>query len=314
MSRKERAGTPKLSTAQLNAETMFSSTSTLSILLLLLLVTTVAQENRCENRSGIVRNEGACLCGNTNPQQCQINFFCYAPNSDCSNKTLPDWFKPCVIMSKGAATGENNKTEEQLSACACMSKGESINESTVCTSAATTGLFCVNGACRCGPGNQRKEKGTRSSIADRSSTPTGLGCEPCPAGKIVKSPDKQCEKCPQGAYLLDSDGLGNKMCRICFAGKYHDHNEDDALTSPCKNCPANTFIIDDEDDPRKHKEIGDCNECKEGQFSNAGARYCSFCSVGRYEMMLSNGIVGTGCVDCEPGLFQDQEGQKSCDA
>ena len=42
----------------------------------------------------------------------------------------------------------------------------------------------------------------------------------------------------------------------------------------------NRFITDDSIDPDKHRDERDCIPCKNGSFSNPGARYCDVCPAG----------------------------------
>ena len=96
-------------------------------------------------------------------------------------------------------------------------------------------------------------------------------------------------------------------CGTCPAGKYAD----EAGSSACRACPANTFITDNGQDEQKHDSDRDCIACLPGQFSSSGAQICGTCAAGKMTVTNASSNVTT-CEDCPVGSFQPNAGNTAC--
>jgi hypothetical protein len=87
--------------------------------------------------------------------------------------------------------------------------------------------------------------------------------------------------------------------------------EDDTART-CKRCSAGKFLADGGDDQSQHDSERDCVPCKTKTYSLDGARFCSQCEVGKYEVNENGTIIG--CALCEPGSFSNTPGSVKCAA
>ena len=107
-------------------------------------------------------------------------------------------------------------------------------------------------------------------------------CIICPPGKVQPSP-------------------GQTSCTDCAAGKYQ---EKQGQTS-CKDCS--------EAEVQPLAGQTSCSTCPVGKEKKTAAQACADCAIGRYQDETSTDLWLT-CRNCNPGAYQNEEGQTSCKA
>ena len=137
----------------------------------------------------------------------------------------------------------------------------------------------------------------------------GSSCEDCTVGKYSTGNEQECVLCGKGFHQKKE---GMTFCLPCVQGKYNNLAEQ----AECKSCPVGTFSND--------TELQQCYQCLDGTFtSSVGRTYCQKCEVGKFGYQCSSKCsVGkyrgaeddatNGCLQCDRGMYQDQEQQASC--
>ena len=126
-------------------------------------------------------------------------------------------------------------------------------------------------------------------------------CEPVPQGHYSESyiniyNRRRKTPCPIGTF---SDTLGAQSCQKCPPGTWND--EEGAKTSKkCKVCPEGSVS------PSEGRGTH-CQRCLQGEEPNEDQTACIPCPPG-----TSNPSLGSICVDCTPGRYQDESGQLVC--
>jgi len=117
------------------------------------------------------------------------------------------------------------------------------------------------------------------------------------------------DKTPLTDFIFD-----NFSFPPCIFTSYYlviQETEDDTART-CKRCSAGKFLADGGDDQSQHDSERDCVPCKTKTYSLDGARFCSQCEVGKYEVNENGTIIG--CALCEPGSFSNTPGSVECAA
>ena len=99
-----------------------------------------------------------------------------------------------------------------------------------------------------------------------------------------------CVSCEQGKYRQSKESNGE--------GGFTEKNTDSTI---CVDCPAGWSSL---------KGSTKCQSCEAGKYGDVVSEDCQSCDVGQYR--TSEMLEATKCRLCEPGLYQNGEGQASC--
>ncbi|GMI00164.1 hypothetical protein TrLO_g11697 [Triparma laevis f. longispina] len=154
---------------------------------------------------------------------------------------------------------------------------------------------------------------TQVQLAGKYSPAGASSCSSsCPAGTHASTTPTACINCPAGKFIGSPGGTSESSCTSCEAGKF---NESQGSIS-CTDCDSGKFsptgvAVCTSCDAGKYSASGssedNCLDYDAGMSSPQGSTSCSIvCSSGSYSP------VGSPCINCEPGKFNENEHQESC--
>jgi len=136
------------------------------------------------------------------------------------------------------------------------------------------------------------------------------------------------EQCSKYPCPYEERQLGNKDCKRCGSGKYHDShlvreeiNETSWELERCVKCPTGntangSVLVIDRCIPCKPGEYQDeegqssCKQCSPGKFQpTRGQAECEDCALGGY--CNSSNVCGGGFTSCPQGTFNDRSGMSN---
>ena len=133
-------------------------------------------------------------------------------------------------------------------------------------------------------------------------------CVQCQPGYYNDVTDHQtaCKACQPGYYM---DGVGATQCTVCPMGRAESHS---AATSVCAECPdgyVSQLTACLACDAGQYFADGQCEWCEPGRYqSERGQTSCDECPAGQFSVAEPN----AHCYACGRGDYQDETGQGSC--
>ncbi len=238
----------------------------------------------CKDTTGII-DEGLipCFCGNNdmklgNEGKAQI---CgYGDHEETTVCRVQNKLNSDADGDKCGCASGTKKVKVGLAAVTCA-PCDGLNASSAFSTA------CISSAEECPPGtyigNSRLDLGPSKNscvacpLGTWSSEIGSTECQDCSGGWTTRflgsiSAD-DCDGCAEGTRV-DS----NLNCHICGAGRYQDEQPQYPDDENCKECPAGTFLADDETSVDAHDDEADCFECPDRQFSKSGEQFCQVSS------------------------------------
>lgn len=255
-----------------------------------------------KNRQVVVRTDGG---GSTLPNStATVSYRPCQPGQYIQDNTC----EPCAMgkfsddVNQGICTncpaGKQQPNPGQQTCRSCEAGRFSIGDGTpVCTSCPVGTSQPEEGQVLCQPCELGKVATSETSEACIACPPgqfanNASSCVACEPGRVSQNPGSiSCTECirPQVAV-----GEENTKCRFCETGEYAISN------SQCQQCPAGKFS--------SAGNTLSCTDCPLGRFTSApGRETCTFCSAGKYADVL-----GTSCLDCDPGTATKVDGSFAC--
>ncbi|XP_021249472.1 flocculation protein FLO11-like [Numida meleagris] len=189
---------------------------------------------------------------------------------------------PSVVPSL-TTTEPSNCSRVNVTACAPCSPGTVPSNDTWSCSCCAEGSCMDPGACApCPAGHYQPARGQQQ-------------CLPCPKGRYANTTrSTACSPCPPGHYANES---GATACSACQEGYFSSH-QNAAFCLPClpgSFCNTSSCTV--------------CLACPAGREApREAAEECMLCGAGMFK-----GPGDDACKPCEPGEYQLQRGQESCD-
>jgi hypothetical protein len=173
-----------------------------------------------------------------------------------------------------------------------------------------------------------------------STSSTTRFCSTCPSGKYNSVGSGVCKLCPKGRWQSRENAEDGLQCELCPIGMYSDitgakHPFSSAYAKTCKKCPASmstnqagSTSISDCTRPQniggagistwtymsydmlqiELEKFAPCALGQQGQLIDATSKVygCVSCPIGKY------GVTVNICDDCNPGRYQNEEGEIHC--
>ena len=221
-------------------------------------------------------------CTQCPPGKYLTNAFAAVEDSACTGCTSGKFSTATAAMSDATCLDCNAgeySTPSSTSCSNCQPGKHSGTSSSSCTGC-VSGKYLVNPATHIG----------------------GDACTICTQGTYADTEaSASCTVCPAGRYNDDGATSPNEhlSCPICTAGKYNaDQGTDSALHVSCQACLPGKYNADNGVNVLVHDDVGGCNLCDVGKFSDDanGATSCQSCVSG-----LISGAGASSCSTCPVG-------------
>lgn len=169
---------------------------------------------------------------------------------------------------------------------------ETMNDSSQYTCPSNSRHTFVPDCTNYGVGKYNSEAGEACSVCSAGKYNGGTGSSAC---SDCSTSIESCVDWEAGKFATEQ---ASASCSICSSGKYYSSS-----TTPCINCAAGKYIMDDGTDVALHMSINSCFDCDAGKTSTSPASSCPItCPTGTY-------AAGTPCLDCEAGKFNKNSQQ-----
>ena len=258
------------------------------------------EANSCTNCSIGKYSEAKGISSESGCNACPAGTSSETPGLDSRDKCTPTAkgkYNDGQECSKG--TYQDEKGQTSCKPCPAGKYGKDNTE--LYTSEANSCINCTEGKYS-GANGISSESGCNACPAGRAGTTAGLDssakCTATVAGKYNNG-----EACLQGTY---QDQEGQTSCKPCPAGKYGKDSTElyTSEANSCINCTEGKYSS-----AKGIATESGCNSCPAGRTGLRSGlsdrRYCTPSPSGMYSD-------GTSTRACNPGTYQDQEGQTSC--
>ena len=258
------------------------------------------EANSCTNCSIGKYSEAKGISSESGCNACPAGTSSETPGLDSRDKCTPTAkgkYNDGQECSKG--TYQDEKGQTSCKPCPAGKYGKDSTE--LYTSEANSCINCTEGKYSSAKGIS-SDGGCNACPAGRAGATAGLDssakCTPTAAGKYNNG-----EACLQGTF---QDQVGQTSCKPCPAGKYGKASS--ALyTSEANSC--DDCVLGKYSSAKGIATESGCNSCPAGRTGLRSGlsdrRYCTPSPSGMYSD-------GTSTRACNPGTYQDQEGQTSC--
>lgn len=242
----------------------------------------------------------------------------------------------CKLCDKGSWTGSYGTVSCTDCSSGYTTSSTGSTRSSDCT-ACLANQYEDNGICQPCPADRPRSlpgsiifdcmTGSCNAGSYFSSTPSSIGCQPCPAGSFSQDNNTGgCTPCPKGTYSSTSgtknactpappgnftNSLNSTSYQPCPAGTFSNTPG----TQTCTPCPNNKYSTSGQTScefcpsgQEVNSSKSGCQPCPPGKFKDSVDGICIDCPAGYYQNETGKSI----CKMCPTGKYQDQAGQTSC--